>query len=98
MSAALAVQTKGLGVVVVLGEVAVDGTLEVGDAREHAAADALAGDLGEEALDQVEPGGRGWREVPVAARMLRQPCLHDRMLMGGVVVDHRCRSRSTGVR
>jgi hypothetical protein len=49
-----------LGVVVVLGEVAVDGDLEVGDALEDATADAFAGDLGEEALDEIEPGCRSW--------------------------------------
>src|SRR3712207_8539494 len=47
----------------------------VGDALEGAAPDALAGDLGEEPLDQVEPGRRGRREMQVEARMLRQPRL-----------------------
>jgi hypothetical protein len=31
------------------------GSLELGNALEDAAADAVAGDLGEEALDHVEP-------------------------------------------
>ena len=56
---------EGLGVPVVLGEVAMDGDLQVGNALEDTAADALAGDLGEEALDEIEPGRRGWSEVQV---------------------------------
>jgi hypothetical protein len=39
-----------------LYEISVDGGLEVDDRREDAAADALAGDLGEEILDRVQPG------------------------------------------
>ena len=31
------------------------------------------GELGEEALDGVEPGGRGWREVEGEARMASEP-------------------------
>ena len=74
--------------VIVLGEVGVDGDFQVSDALEDAAPDALAGDLGEEPLDQVEPGRRGRREVQVEPRMLRQPRPHGRMLVGGVVVHH----------
>lgn len=40
-----------------------DGGLEPEDVLEDAAADGVASDLGEEALDHVEPGGRGGREV-----------------------------------
>lgn len=39
-----------------LGEVALDGGLQGDEAVEAAAADALAGQLREEALDGVEPG------------------------------------------
>ena len=61
---------EGLGVVVVLGEEAVDGGLQVDDGVEDAALEAPLGELGEEALDGVEPGAevgvkwkvkRGWR-------------------------------------
>lgn len=58
-----------LGMVVVLGKVAVDGDLEASDALEDATPDTLAGDLGEEPPDQVEPGGRGRREMQVKARV-----------------------------
>jgi hypothetical protein len=50
-------QTKGLGLAFVLGEIRIDGGLQVGDRAKDAAADALAGYLGEEVLDGVEPGG-----------------------------------------
>ncbi len=54
---------EGCGVGVVLFEVVVDGHLQVDDGVEYAATDALSGDLGEEPLDQVEPGRRGRREM-----------------------------------
>ena len=47
------------GVGIVLSKIVHDRLLQLGDAVEGAAADALFGDLGEEALDQVEPGGGG---------------------------------------
>ena len=54
----------GIGVVVLLVI-----HLELGDAVEGAATNAVSGDLGEEALDHVEPGSRGRREVRMKARM-----------------------------
>ena len=46
----------GLGAGIVAQEVIVDRLLQLGHARERPAPDALIGDLGEEALDEVEPG------------------------------------------
>ncbi len=43
---------------IVLGEIVMDGSLQFRDALEDAAPDALAGDLGEEAFDEVQPRGR----------------------------------------
>src|SRR4029453_19210099 len=68
---------------------AVDGGLEVGDGGEHAALEASACELGEEAFDGVEPGRRGWSEVERPARVLGQPFAHLGMLVGGIVVDDR---------
>src|SRR6266446_1911528 len=79
---------EGLGMVVVFGEVAVDGDLQVGHTPEDAASDALAGDLGEEAFDEIQPRRRGGREMQTEPGVLREPPLHVRMLVGGVVVDH----------
>src|SRR5206468_11181584 len=54
---------EGFGAGVVLGEISIDGGLQVDDRAEHAVADALPRHLGEEVLDRVEPGGRGRGEV-----------------------------------
>src|SRR5204863_5458815 len=78
------VQTNGLG----LGEISIDSGLQVGDRVEDPAADALAGHLGEEVLDGVEPGGRGRGKVERPARMARPPGQHLGMFMGGIVVEH----------
>ncbi len=59
---------------------------KVCDGSEDAALETPLGQDGEEALDGVEPGGRGRGEVERPAGMAREPPPHDRMLMGGVVV------------
>ena len=82
-----AVHVKGFGACVVLGEEAVDGGLEVDDGAEDAAFQSALGQHGEEALDGVEPGARGRREVEDPARMAREPLPHFGMLVGGVVVE-----------
>ena len=56
-------------------EIVVDRLLEVSNAPEDAAADTLARDLGEEALDEIQPGCAGRREVQLEAWMLVQPRL-----------------------
>jgi hypothetical protein len=58
-----AVQVKGLGLSVVLGNVAVDRRLEVDDEMKDTALEATLRQFGEEALDGVEPRARGRREV-----------------------------------
>jgi len=60
---------EGNGVLIVLGEIVVDGLLQLGGAFEGDAADAVSDDLDEEALDHVEPGGRRRREVDVEAQV-----------------------------
>ena len=72
---------------IVLVEIVMDGGLQLRDALEDAAPDALAGDLGEEALDEVQPGRRSWNEVQREAWMPLQPCFHLIGLVGCVVVD-----------
>ena len=64
---------EGFGLGVVLVEEAVDGGLKVGDGAEDAALQAPLGQDGEEALDGVEPGARGRREVEGPALMAREP-------------------------
>jgi hypothetical protein len=60
---------EGLRLLVVVGDEAVDGGLEIGDAIEDAAFQAALGQDGEEPLDGVEPAGGGGREVERPSRM-----------------------------
>ena len=64
-----------------------DGGLELFDIVEGPTPDALSGDFGEQPLDEVEPGTGGRGEVQREAFVPRQPALHGRGLVGGVVVD-----------
>jgi hypothetical protein len=68
--------------VVIVGE-AVDCGLEVGDGPENAPLEAGLCEDGEEALDGIEPGRRGRREVEGPSWMARQPAADD----GGVIVE-----------
>jgi hypothetical protein len=54
---------EGLRMLVIFGDEAVDGGLKIDNALEDAAFEAALGEDGEEALDGVEPAGRGRREV-----------------------------------
>jgi hypothetical protein len=64
---------EGLGLLVVVGDDAIDGGLEIDDAFEDAALETAPGENGEEALDSVERTGRGRREMEGPARMPPQP-------------------------
>ena len=64
----------------------IDLALEIGNRIEGAATDRLVGDQREPALDLVQPGTVGGREVQMKARAARQPGLHSSMLMGAVIV------------
>src|SRR5436309_5876886 len=77
---------EGLWVVVGLIEEAVDGGLEVDDRAEYATLEAALGQLGEEALDRIEPGGGGRRVVEDEAGMPIQPGADLGMLVGCIVV------------
>ncbi len=48
---------EGVGIMVGLGDEAVDGGLEVDDGAEHAALEPSPCELGEDALDGIGPGG-----------------------------------------
>jgi hypothetical protein len=72
---------------VVSGDEAVDGGLEVYDALEDAAPEPAFSEDGEEALYRVEPGGAGRGEVEGPAGMAAQPSDHLGVLVGGVVVE-----------
>src|SRR5262245_20207262 len=70
-----------------LGEVAVDGRLEVDDGMKDAALETPLRQLGEEALDRVEPRARSRREVEGEALMAIEPSPHPGVLVSGVVVE-----------
>jgi len=61
--------------------------LQLSHAAEHAPANPLFGDVAEEAFDPVDLRRRGRREVQMKPRVLGQPVLDVRMLVGGVVID-----------
>ena len=75
---------------VVQCDVFLDGCDQIGNTVEDAALKTICRDAAKEALDHVEPGRGGRREMHVETRMLFQPSLHFRMLVRGVVVAAEC--------
>src|SRR5512132_1200965 len=73
-----------LRIAVGFGDEAMNGSLQLDDRAEHAALQASSGELGEEALDGVEPRGGGRRVVEDEARMPAEPRHHLGMLVGGM--------------
>src|SRR5262245_31011384 len=55
---------------------------------ERAPSQTLAGDLGEEAFDEIQPGRPRRCEMKVEPRMLREPGLHRRMLVRPIVIEN----------
>src|SRR5262245_48384988 len=64
---------EGLGVAIVMRDVFLDGANQFREAAEGATSNALPGDLGEPALDEIQPRGAGGHEVPVITRMRGEP-------------------------
>ena len=77
---------------ILIGDEAVDGGLEIDDAFEDAAFEAAFGQDGEEALDGIEPTRRGGREVKRPSRIAAQAVDHLGVYVGGVVVEDRADS------
>ena len=78
---------EGTRVLVPGGDPGADVALEAGHARVGAALDLLRRQLGERALDEVEPGRPGRGEVEMEAWVAKQTALDRRGLVGGVVVE-----------
>src|SRR5690606_38216906 len=72
---------------IVLAQEAFDGGLEVDDRVEYPAFEPALRELGEEALDGVEPGAGCWHEMEGPARMAVEPGPDLRVLVRGVVVE-----------
>jgi len=81
---------EGFWILVVLGEEAIDSGLEIDDGMEHTAFQPPFRELGEEALDGIEPGGRGRREVEMEPWMALQPCLDLGVLVGRLDSQIKC--------
>src|SRR6202048_1918547 len=77
---------EGLWIVIVVGNVAVDGGLEVDDRAKAAALEPSTGERREEGLHRVQPGSRSGSEVEGPARMVGQPGGALGMLMSSVIV------------
>ena len=78
---------EGFWVCVGVVEEAVDVIFEFPQGSEYAALEALFCELGEEALDSIEPGSGCRGEVEDKPPMLFEPCHDVGMFVGGVVVD-----------
>src|SRR5258708_36974040 len=77
-------------------EVFADGVSELDGAAVSATADLARGEIGKPALDLVEPGGRGRREVQCKSRMPSKPALDRRGLMRAVVVHDEMHGKRGG--
>ena len=72
--------------VVVLDEAA-DGVFQLAGGAMDSATELLFGEQSEPAFDQVEPTGRGGREVQMEARPLHQPVTNQLRLVCSVVIQ-----------
>jgi hypothetical protein len=74
------------GVVIGLGEKALDGGLEIDEGSEDAALQSSLAEFGKKALDGIEPGGRfGW-VMEHEARMAIEPGAHLGVLVAAVII------------
>src|SRR5438093_12508566 len=72
---------EGPRIFVVFTDVGANGGDESRHAAKGAPAQALARNLGEEALDEIQPGRPGRGEVEMKPRVVREPRLHRGMLV-----------------
>ena len=76
---------EGFGMIVGFLQEAVDGGLEIDNRAEGTAFEAAFGQFGEEALDRIEPRGRGRGVMEDKAGVPVEPGVN--VLVGGVVVE-----------
>ena len=77
----------GLGIGVTVIEILLNGNFEVVYAPKHTATDPLLGNVPEKALYQIDPRGRGRREMHVKSRVLSHPVFDIGMLVCRIVID-----------
>ena len=78
---------KGLRLLVVLFEEAIDGGLEIGDGSEHASFQSPLREYCEKSLDGVEPGRRSWGEVESPAGVAIKPLAYLGMFVRRIIID-----------
>ena len=78
---------EGFGMIVGFLQEAVDGGLEIDNRAEGTAFEAAFGQFGEEALDRIEPRGRGRGVMEDKARMPVEPGANFGVLVCRVVVE-----------
>src|SRR5271154_5481907 len=78
---------KRLWSLIMLGQVTVDGGLEIDNALEHAALEPAPGKNSKKSLDSIKPGGGCRREVEGEARVACQPGHDFRVLVSGIIVE-----------
>src|SRR6266516_6399589 len=76
---------EGLGRLIAMVDVVLDGPDQLFDVAKDATSDALVGEIPEETLHHVEPRTARRREVHVEPRVSCQPSLNLRMFVGGVI-------------
>ena len=76
---------EGFGIGIGFLQEAVDGGLEIGDAFEDGAFEPTPCQLGEEALDRIEPRGGGWGGVEMKALVPPEPSANPRFREGRLV-------------
>src|ERR1700721_2182778 len=84
----LAVHVKGEGSALVSATKRLMAAWRSTTDRKDTTFQSTSAELGEETLDSVEPGARGWREVEDETRMAIEPGANVRMLVGGIVVKN----------
>jgi hypothetical protein len=66
------------------------------DIMEHASSDALARDLGEEPLDEIDPRAGCWGEVELETLLPGEPALHLLCLVRSAIVDDEMQIEADG--
>ena len=79
---------EGPAALIVLLDQLFDGGLQGGDSMEDAAQQLSPAQLGERALDGVEPRRRSWSEMETPARVAGELMFSLRMFVHGIVVEH----------
>jgi hypothetical protein len=75
------------GIVVGLGNETLDGGLEIDEGSKYTALQSALAQLGKEAFDGIEPGGRFGRVVEGEAGMVVEPGPHPGVFVAAVVVE-----------